>query len=71
MLYSYQRMYITTLLVMDLEFRWVFQMTEEIEWSIESLRKAIVDSASDYDRIVKNMKENESENREEESTGQE
>ena len=46
-------------------------MTEEIEWSIESLRKAIVDSASDYDRIVKNMKENESENREETSTSEE
>ena len=46
-------------------------MTEEIEWSIDDLRKAIVDSASDYDRIVKNMKENESENGEEESIGQE
>ena len=46
-------------------------MTEEIDWSLDALRKAIVDSASDYDRIVKNMKENESENGEEESTGQE
>ena len=44
---------------------------DEIEWDYEDLKKALLDSASDYDRIVKNMKENESENREEESTGQE
>ena len=46
-------------------------MTEEIEWSIDDLRKAIVDSASDYDRIVENMKEDESKNREKKSTGEE
>ena len=44
---------------------------DEIKWDYEDLKKALLDSASDYDRIVKNMKENESENREEESTGQE
>ena len=40
-------------------------------WSIEELRKSIVDSAEDYDRIVKSMKENESEKREEKSTSEE
>ena len=44
---------------------------DEIEWDYEELKKSLLDSASDYDRIVKNMKENESENGEEESTGQE
>ena len=46
-------------------------MTEEIEWSIDDLRKAIVDRAAEYDRIVENIKENESENREETSTSEE
>ncbi len=41
------------------------------EWTLEELKKSIVDSAEDYDRIVKSMKENESEKREEKSTGQE
>tara|TARA_B100000131_G_scaffold111537_1_gene108641 strand:- start:100 stop:234 length:135 start_codon:yes stop_codon:yes gene_type:complete len=41
------------------------------EWSLEELKKSIVDSAEDYDRIVKSMKENESEKREEKSTSEE
>ena len=41
------------------------------EWTLEELKKSIVDSAEDYDRIVKSMKENEFEKREEKSTGQE
>ena len=44
---------------------------EEIKWSIDDLRKAIVDSAAEYDRIVENIKENEAENREETSTSEE
>ena len=44
---------------------------EETQWSIDDLRKAIVDSAAEYDRIVENIKENESENREETSTSEE
>jgi|TARA_B100001094_G_C18125893_1_gene769443 hypothetical protein len=44
---------------------------EEINWSLEDLKKSIVDSASDYDRIVENMKEDESKNRETKSTGEE
>ena len=39
------------------------------DWTQEELKKSIVDSAEDYDRIVKSMKENESEKREEKSTG--
>ena len=41
------------------------------EWTLEELKKSIVDSAEDYDRIVKSMKENESEKREEKSTSEE
>ena len=44
---------------------------EEIEWDYEDLKKALLDSASDYDRIGQSMKENESKNREEKSTGKE
>tara|TARA_B100000902_G_scaffold75073_1_gene79939 strand:- start:49 stop:186 length:138 start_codon:yes stop_codon:yes gene_type:complete len=44
---------------------------EEIKWDYEDLKKALLDSASDYDRIVENMKEDESENREKKSTSQE
>ena len=44
---------------------------EEIEWDYEDLKKALLDSASDYDRIVKSMKENESEKREKKSTSEE
>ena len=31
---------------------------DEIEWDYEDLKKALLDSASDYDRIVKNMNAN-------------
>ena len=41
------------------------------DWSLEELKRSIVDSAEDYDRIVKSMKENESEKREEKSTSEE
>ena len=44
---------------------------EEIEWDYEDLKKALLDSAADYDRIVKNMKKNESKIGEEKSTTKE
>ena len=44
---------------------------EEIEWDYEDLEKALLDSAADYDRIVKNMKKNESKIGEEKSTSKE
>ena len=44
---------------------------EEIEWDYEDLKKALLDSAADYDRIVKNMKKNESKIGEEKSTSEE
>ena len=44
---------------------------DEIEWDYEDLKKALLDSASDYDRIVENMKEDESKNRETKSTSEE
>ena len=31
---------------------------DEIKWDYEELKKALLDSASDYDRIVKNMNAN-------------
>tara|TARA_B100000287_G_scaffold79002_2_gene71169 strand:+ start:1428 stop:1565 length:138 start_codon:yes stop_codon:yes gene_type:complete len=40
-------------------------------WSLEELRRSIVDSAEDYDRIVKSMKENESEERKEKKPSEE
>jgi len=30
---------------------------EEIKWDYEDLKKALLDSASDYDRIVESMKD--------------
>ena len=44
---------------------------EEINWSLEDLKKSIVDSASDYDRIVQSMKQNDPKDRKEKSTGKE
>ena len=41
------------------------------EWSLEELKKSIVDSAEDYDRIVKSMKENDPKDRKEKSTSEE
>jgi len=42
-----------------------------MKWDLEELKKALLDSAADYDRIVENMKEDESKNRETKSTGEE
>jgi len=44
---------------------------DEIEWDYEDLKKALLDSASDYDRIVESMKRNDSKDRKEKSTGKE
>mgnify|MGYP001186641615 CR=1 FL=1 len=44
---------------------------DEIEWNYEDLKKALLDSASDYDRIVKNMNQDDSKFREEESPSEE
>ena len=44
---------------------------DEIEWDYEDLKKALLDSASDYDRIVKNMNRDDSKFREENSTSEE
>ena len=41
------------------------------DWSLEEIKRSIVDSDEDYDRIVKSMKENESEKREKKSTSEE
>lgn len=44
---------------------------EEIKWDYEDLKKALLDSASDYDRIVQSMKENDPKERKAKSTGEE
>ena len=44
---------------------------DEIRWDYEDLKKALLDSASDYDRIVQSMKENDSKDRKEKSTSEE
>ena len=44
---------------------------DEIEWNYEDLKKALLDSASDYDRIVRNMNQDDSKHREEKSTSEE
>tara|TARA_B100001996_G_scaffold185219_1_gene141648 strand:+ start:140 stop:277 length:138 start_codon:yes stop_codon:yes gene_type:complete len=44
---------------------------DEIEWDYEDLKKALLDSARDYDRIVENMNKNDSKDRKEKSTGEE
>ena len=44
---------------------------DEIKWDYEDLKKALLDSASDYDRIVQSMKENDSKDRKEKSTSEE
>ena len=41
---------------------------DEIKWDYEDLKKALLDSASDYDRIVQSMKQNATKEREEKST---
>lgn len=40
---------------MDLEYHLVFQPMEDINWDLDALKKSIVDSASEYDRIVRKM----------------
>ena len=40
---------------MDLEDHLVFQPMEDINWSYDELKKALLDSAADYDRIVRKM----------------
>ena len=44
---------------------------DEIKWDYEELKRSLLDSASDYDRIVKSMKENDPKDREEKSTSEE
>ena len=44
---------------------------DEIEWDYEDLKKALLDSAKDYDRIVENMNKNDTKEREEKSTSKE
>tara|TARA_B100000965_G_scaffold14002_1_gene10493 strand:+ start:142 stop:279 length:138 start_codon:yes stop_codon:yes gene_type:complete len=44
---------------------------DEIEWDYEDLKKALLDSASDYDRIIQSMKQNDPKDRKEKSTGKE
>ena len=56
---------------MDLEYHLVFQPMEDINWSYDELKKALLDSAADYDRIVKSMRENDPKERKEKSTSEE
>ena len=44
---------------------------DEIEWDYEDLKKALLDSAKEYDRIVENMNRNDIKEREEKSTSKE
>jgi len=44
---------------------------DEIKWDYEDLKKALLDSAKDYDRIVENMNRNDTKEREEKSTSKE
>tara|TARA_B100000029_G_scaffold181400_1_gene179079 strand:+ start:780 stop:917 length:138 start_codon:yes stop_codon:yes gene_type:complete len=44
---------------------------EEIKWSYEDLKKALLDSASDYDRIVQNMRTDDTKERKAKSTSEE
>ena len=44
---------------------------DEIKWDYEDLKKALLDSASDYDRIVQSMKQNDTKERKAKSTGEE
>ena len=48
-------MFIITHLIMDPEYHLVFQPMEDINWDLDALKKSIVDSASEYDRIVRKM----------------
>jgi len=44
---------------------------DEIKWNYEDLKKALLDSAADYDRIVENMNQDDSKDRKEKSTSEE
>jgi len=44
---------------------------DEIKWDYEDLKKALLDSAADYDRIVENMNQDDSKDRKEKSTSEE
>tara|TARA_B100001113_G_scaffold209813_1_gene172076 strand:- start:704 stop:841 length:138 start_codon:yes stop_codon:yes gene_type:complete len=44
---------------------------DEIKWNYEDLKKALLDSAADYDRIVENMNNDDSKDRKEKSTSEE
>ena len=44
---------------------------DEIKWKYEDLKKALLDSAADYDRIVENMNNDDSKDRKEKSTSEE
>ena len=44
---------------------------DEIEWDYEDLKKALLDSAKEYDRIVENMNRNDIKEREEKGTSKE
>jgi|ETNmetMinimDraft_19_1059907.scaffolds.fasta_scaffold17651_3 hypothetical protein len=41
------------------------------EWSLEELKKSLLDSAADYDRIVESMKDDEFEKREKKKPSEE
>ena len=44
---------------------------DEIKWNYDDLKKALLDSAADYDRIVENMNQDDSKDRKEKSTSEE
>ena len=44
---------------------------DEVKWNYEDLKKALLDSAADYDRIVENMNQDDSKDRKEKSTSEE
>jgi len=47
-------------------------MTEEIKWSLEDLKQSIVDSAAEYDRIMKSPEDKDGKGQKEtESTSKE
>ena len=44
---------------------------DEIKWDYEELKRSLLDSAADYDRIVENMNQDDSKDRKEKSTSEE
>ena len=55
---------------MDLEYHLVFQPMEDINWDLDALKKSIVDSASEYDRIVRKMDKDNDRNKVETEEGE-